>query len=279
MLTTLTETQKIYEIYRLLDHSEGVYTTIEQQAEANLFSALNRYYGPENPDINAPNQVVVESNLGVTLLVFYYKVSDIFNAVFERTSYIAKTRRDKETKSHLLDVIALTQDDATIFEPFLSDASSALFADALHAFSRQVSGAYLNQHVSGIASVETKTYVKGDKVLHDGKVYRLLADTENTDVSNGFDNADWEEISAMYYTDDKIEFVLMRPDWFNMNMATVADRSILEAVIAYIMSRWFTHVFPEEADVYMSLYDKYRRATTSNINATNRPLQRRYRQF
>lgn len=278
MINIIQEKQKIYEIYRMLEHTEGDYTAVESQATFNLFTALNLYYGaPESED--SQQQLVKE--IAVTLLVFYFTETELFDEVFKRTSYIAKTRRDKETKQHLLDVIALTADDTSIFDPYLKGASSTLFADTLQAFSRNVSGAYLHLYPSGITEVENKTYTKGDKVLFNGIAWELTgADSVTvTGVENGFDTTNWTEKDKSFYTDDKVEFVLLRPDWFNMNMAVPSDKAMFEAMVSYVMWKWFILVFPEEANTYKEEFERQKQYVVSGINSNNRPLNRRHRMF
>ena len=299
--------QKIYEVYRMLQSDASDFGAAVQMAETNLFTALSMYVGQEVPspavnihangsygatpeeqaallrslgqltmgsDPQITGTPVLNKTVDVSLVVYYYKVADLFEEVYKRTSYIARSRRDKETKTHLLDMIAMTQDDQSVFAPFLRDASSKLL-EALVAFTKQVSGAYLHENVSGIvAPVEGHTYVKGDRVLYQGIVYELTDETSTFTEGIG-----WESKEAYLYTDDKIEFVTLRPEWVNVNMAQTTDVAIFEALVAYVMARWFTLVFPEEAHFYFAEYERHYASVTRSLNSVNRPLTRRHRMF
>lgn len=253
MISEINSTQKVYEIYDLLRRADGVYSLLEKGAE-------------------------VVSEKAVQMLVFYYSQADLFEAVFGRTSYIAKSRRDKETKQHLLDVIALTRDDTSIFDPFLKDASGKVFEN-LQAFTREIEGAYLHLKPSGIvAPADGKTYTKGERILNGADVWELT-EVESEQITNGFDSANWTKKEPYILTDDKVEFITLRPEWFNFNLVTPLDTDIFEAIVSYVIFRWFTIVFPEEAAFYLEEYKRFSQAVVYNSNAHNRPLTRRHRMF
>jgi len=96
---------------------------------------------------------------------------------------------------------------------------------------------------------------------------------------NGFNTANWSLRNPCYLTDDKIEFVINRNTWFNTNSATSLDTAVFETLVTYMMARWFTFVFPEEAAFYFSEYERNKAGITHSLNSQNRPLNRRHRMF
>ena len=256
MVNQFSNTQKVY---NLLSRTDGGYSVID---------SLNAYAQAGEIAAVAPAQ----------LLVFFYTEAELLEAVLGRTAYIAKSRRDKETQQHLLDVINLTRDDMLIFDPFLKDAARKVL-ESLQAFTREIDGAYLHKQSSGImAWVEGHTYHKGAKVLNGTDVWELTG-SDSEQITNGFDSANWTLLGKYPYTDDKLEFITLRPDWFNLNLAPAVDISIYEAIINYIIYRWFTIVFPEEAAFYLAEYGRFAQDIVYNINANNRPLKRKPRMF
>jgi len=276
MVLQISETQSVYD---LLSAYIPSYKMVEQQAKADLFKALSVYVGINMAEATPEEIAAVQvETIPFELLVFFYKTEDIFEEVYKRTSYIARSRRDKETKEHLLDVISMTMDDESVFNPFLIDASVKVF-ERLAPFTREVSGAYMYKLVSGIAApVSGTTYDKGDKVLYLTKVYELTGATTQT-VGTPFDPALWTAKSDAYYTEDKLEYVTLRPDWFNMNALQGVDTAIFEALVSFIMGQWFMMVYPDEAATYLERFSTYLQSITSSINSQNRPINRTYRPF
>ena len=288
MNAQIQDTQTIYDM--LLAYAgttaEPVDYSVYYQPEINaardsFFGALAIFVGglDQNPTPEEIVKAAVETRT-VKLLVFYYTRKAIVDTVMERTAYIAKTRRDKELKTHLLDVITLTQDDdGGIFTPYLADASTQVFT-ALKAFTRAVENAHLHLVPSGILSPAVKTYVKGDMVAHANHPWKLteVDEEEVTDPGN-FSTTNWTQLPDYIYTDDKIEFIILQPDWLNQNMIPSIDTAIFEAMVSYSMYKWFLTVYPEEAGIYYQEFDRYSKQIISHVNSTNRPLNRRYRLF
>lgn len=286
MYSQTDDTQYIYDLLTsyYLSQQEGEnivqpYLPQIEEAKNKFFKSLSLYVGGMN-ETTTPEQILAATveTRQVKLTVFYYSYQTLLDTVMQRTAYIAKTRRDKETKAHLLDVIALTQDDTSIFSPFAVDSASACLG-ALEAFTKQVQNAFLYKASSGIEEVETKTYIKGDKILLDDLVYELTVDEEEvTDISS-VDLTNWTLLPDYIYTDDKIEFVTLTPEWVNTAFLPVVDSSLFEALISYMMHKWFVIVFPEEAMYYYQEYERNYKRVISAANSTNRPLQRKYRMF
>lgn len=286
MYSQTEDTQYIYDLLTAyaLSQTEGVnvvqpYLPQIEEAKNKFFKSLSLYVGGLNED-TTPEQIAAATveTRQVKLTIFYYSYQTLINTVMQRTAYIAKTRRDKDTKAHLLDVVALTSDDTSIFAPFAIDAAGACLG-ALEAFTKQVQNAFLYLATSGILPVEAKTYEKGDKMYYSGHVYELNVDNEDVADISDVDLTSWTLLPDYTYTDDKVEFITLTPEWVNTSFLPVVDSSLFEALVSYMMHKWFVIVFPEEAAYYYQEYERnYRRVITA-ANSTNRPLNRSYRWF
>jgi len=279
MINIINEKQKVYELYKLLGGGITDYSEVTRLVENSLFHALSIYVGEgatNDPDTQQADTPVLVETLDISLIVFHYKLSDLFDEVYKRTSYIAKSRRDKETKTHLLDLVAMTKDDDSIFQPFLRDASSKV-SQALSAFTKQVSGAYLHLVPAGLSDfVPDERYYKGDRIQIAGVVWECTGEAYS---ATSFDSGSWTELPSYFYTDDKVEFIIKRPDWVNANATPVADTAIFEALVSYVMARWFKIVFPEEYAAYAAEFEAQKATIASSLNSQNRVLNRRHRMF
>lgn len=288
MIAQTRDTQYIYDLLTTYALTNTPVTNVIQpylpqveDTRNSFFRALALYVGGLN-ETTTPEQIaqayVVTRE--VKLLIFYYSVEDLYEEVLKRTAYVAKSRRDKELQTHLLDVVAMTRDDKPMFDPYLADACTRAL-DSLKAFTRNVQNAFLFQQESGIPAVENKTYLKGDRVLSSGEIFELTGVDQEvvTEVENGFDTTNWTELPGYLYTNDKVEFVILQPEWYNQNMNKTADVSIFETLIHHVMYKWFTVVFPEEAAYYLQESERYAKQIISAVNTSNRPMVRKYRMF
>jgi len=286
MVAQVQDTQYIYDLLSAYVSSNNPGENIIQpylpqieEARDKFFRSLAIYVG--GIDENTTQEEIIKATVltrEIKLLIFYYTRKQIVDTVMERTAYIAKTRRDKELKTHLLDIIALTQDDDSILTPIVADASVNIMP-CIAAFTKQVQNAHLYLAPCGIpAPVVGTTYNKGDKVVLASQVWELTGALTDTVTGVTLSGA-WTLQPAYLYTDDKIEFVLLQPDWFNTNMTMPLDVAIFEAMISYIMHKWFLLVYPEEAGLYLQTFELQAKRIIFLANSTNTPLKRQYRSF
>lgn len=139
MNAVLTTQQKIYRVYQLLHNNNTVKAST--LAAQNLYNALNIFVGQITTvgQTSPANSVALDTASDVNLLIFYFERLNLFEEVLKRTSYLGK-RKGADGK-FLLDTVALTKDDLSIFDPFLKLACANLFT-SMQAFSREVNGAY-----------------------------------------------------------------------------------------------------------------------------------------
>lgn len=286
MVAQVQDTQYIYDLLSayVCSNNPGKniiepYLPQIEEARDKFFRSLAIYVGGISE--NTTQEEIIRATVltrEIKLLIFYYGRKQLVDTVMERTAYIAKTRRDKELKTHLLDVIAVTQDDDSILTPILADAS-VMIMPTIAAFTKQVQNAHLHLSPCGVSPlVSGTTYHKGDKVVFASQIWELTGADENTVTGDTLTSV-WTAQPLYMYTDDKVEFVLLQPDWFNTNMTMSVDVAIFEAMIAYMMHKWFMLVYPEEAGLYLQEFERCARRITSQANSTNAPLRRQYRMF
>lgn len=75
-----------------------------------------------------------------------------------------------------------------------------------------------------------------------------------------------------------IHYVVNKPIWVRENSVGKTDRSIFEALVAYIMYKWFSIVMPEEAEYYANEYErrltdvKYNLAFCERMSVNSHPF-------
>lgn len=94
-------------------------------------------------------------------------------------------------------------------------------------------------------------------------------------------NINWKDYSCKLLIDprDSIVFTLNYPDYFDLNMVSSIDRNIKEAIVNYIIYRWFEYVYPIDADKYYLKFEDYAHKAQLGMNSENTLLQRKYKQF
>jgi len=211
-------------------------------------------------------QQIAQGESNALFLVFCYTRGDIFEEVYKRTSYIGKSRFDKEGKN-LLDTIALTQDDSDVFESLLYNACAVAFS-YFSGFTKKHIGAYNVLSKSGIEQWHSSTaYVRDDIVLDlNGNVRICTVDTASP---NAMINTEWKQLPDYFYTDDKILFLLEKLNWFNENLTQPAGNYIFEIIINHIIYKWFEMVWTTDALIYYEAWQGYANNLGSLLNSAN----------
>lgn len=91
-------------------------------------------------------------------------------------------------------------------------------------------------------------------------------------------NADWLEHSCKLAVDprDCVVFILERPLNMDLNMISSIDRNIKEAIVNYIMFKWFEYTNVEEADKFYVKFEYYAQKAQIGMNSEVKVLQRKY---
>lgn len=216
----------------------------------------------ELPDVL---QKISSGDTSTQFLVFTYPREDIFEEVYKRTSIIGKHRTNKEGTQNMLNTLALTKDDDDIFESFLYDAAARVF-ECFTAFTKRHTGSYLCLAESGINVFdEAKAYAVDDKVVYSGKVYICINAKQ---ALTSWIASDWKELPDYFYTDNRVTYVVEYVYPFNSNYVQPIGNAIYEAIVNYIIYKWFLIVWTGgEAPIH---YNEYLR----NIDIIREDLQK-----
>ena len=104
------------------------------------------------------------------------------------------------------------------------------------------------------------------------KVYKVVKDCTS---------ADWLGSADLLASDyrDNVTFVLERTSYFDDNMIGNVDRNIKEALVNYIIWRWFEYVNVPEADKFYLKFEDYAHKAQLGMNSETKPIQRKYKLF
>lgn len=102
------------------------------------------------------------------------------------------------------------------------------------------------------------------------EVYKLLQDCTNED---------WMQYADKYEYDPRgyIVYMLLRTSRFDNNMMFATDRNIKEALINYIIYRWFEYVNDVEAEKFYYKYEDYAYKAKMGMESETKPFQRNYK--
>lgn len=117
--------------------------------------------------------------------------------------------------------------------------------------------------------VEHRTDFSNDSVFD---VYQILRDCTNEDWK---DNADKLE----YDPRGSVVFMLECCEYFDENKVFSIDRNIKEAIINYILFRWYEFVLPTEYQNYYLKFEDYAYKAKVGMNSTVKLIQRKHNTF
>jgi len=63
-----------------------------------------------------------------------------------------------------------------------------------------------------------------------------------------------------------IHYLVFQPAWVANNATIKTDKSVFEAIVAYIIFKWFLIVLPEEAELYLETCNDRLRDVKMNLN-------------
>lgn len=77
-------------------------------------------------------------------------------------------------------------------------------------------------------------------------------------------------------TDGNVQFTLQPRTWWDRNAFTRVERYIKEALVNYILWKWFEYVNPQEAQPFFDKFEDYAHKAQLGMNAENGTLERRF---
>lgn len=189
-----------------------------------------------------------------TILHLWYKLSFLSEEVQKRTAYIGKFRRTEDTK-HLLDLIAMTDDEKNMFVPFAKAAMADVF-DVLYTYiptCEKTCHWMEGRETITFTDEPTKPdppvkFKEGDYVMYNGNLYVAIKDGDSDDVSG-----------KLLPTEDYRKSIHFGIKWncsSNINAVDPLDTGIFEALVARIIYKWLEYAYPEPQELKRFL-DKY----------------------
>ena len=91
-------------------------------------------------------------------------------------------------------------------------------------------------------------------------------------------NADWLDYSCKLAVDprDCVVFILERPIHMDLNVMSSIDRNIKEALVNYIIFKWFEYTNVEEADKFFAKFEYYAEKAKIGMDSETKIRQRKY---
>ena len=220
-------------------------------------------------------------------LIFSYRVEDILDEVTKRTSYLGKMR-STDQEPYVIDRLSLTKGEGFMFSEFLEDAVTQTY-DWLRAFGRSIPmydkivlkyediKITKDDNPDGTSSaspteIKIGTYVEyhnNPSNIDDYEVYQVNA-TCTTD--------DWMDYACKLAVDPRgcIVFILERSCNMDMNLISSIDRNIKEAIVDYIIYKWFEYTNVSEAESFYDKFEKHAREAKKGMDSEKNIMQRKY---
>jgi hypothetical protein len=91
-------------------------------------------------------------------------------------------------------------------------------------------------------------------------------------------NANWKDYACKQAVDPRgcVIFILERTDHMDLNLISSIDRNIKEALINYIIYKWFEYTNVEEADKFYLKFDYHGQKAQIDMNSETKIVQRTY---
>ena len=103
-------------------------------------------------------------------------------------------------------------------------------------------------------------------------VYQVVDDCTNEDWDKHADKLEYDPRES-------IVFMLEKTDYFDENMISSVSRNIKEALVNYIIFRWFEFVNEVEAEKFYYKFEDYAYKAKQGMESETKPIQRRYKLF
>lgn len=123
-----------------------------------------------------------------------------------------------------------------------------------------------------VEPIEKNTYVEYHDNLDNLDVFDVYQ------VTAGCTNVNWMEYACKQAVDPRgcVIFILERTDHMDFNLISSIDRDIKEALINYIIYKWFEYTNVEEADKFYLKFDYHGQKAQIGMNSETKIVQRRY---
>lgn len=140
----------------------------------------------------------------------------------------------------------------------------------------EIVGITLTASVEIVSPLNTYNMSVGDFVEYH-KDLQNLSDTELYRVTHDCNNTDWKLNSTLLNADIRgsITFQLAQPKFFDVNAISKVNRNIKEALLNYIIYRWYEYVKSDEAEAFYKKFEAYAHQAKISMNAEVSPMMRK----
>lgn len=123
-----------------------------------------------------------------------------------------------------------------------------------------------------VTPIKSKAYVEYYDNLDNLDIYDVYQ------VTVECTNANWKDYACKQAVDPRgcVIFILERTDHMDLNLISSIDRNIKEALINYIIYKWFEYTNTEEADKFYLKYDYHGQKAQIGMNSETKIVQRTY---
>lgn len=195
------------------------------------------------------------------------------NASVEHTLVLHTTLNEKPVtktieyvKSHSIDAGSL----------WLFEAEAIPFEFIEDGYEHKIDYAELDVFVTvspvDVKPIKKDTYVEYHTDFSDDSVFDVYQTNVNCTTAN------WKDYSCKLAIDprDKIVFILENSCNMDMNLMSSIDRNIKEALVNYIIWRWFEYTNPQEADRFYVKFEVYASEAKNGMDSEREIMQRTY---
>jgi hypothetical protein len=93
--------------------------------------------------------------------------------------------------------------------------------------------------------------------------------------------SNWKDYACKLAVDPRgcIVYILEHSCNMDMNLMSSIDRNIKEALVNYIIYKWFEYTNPQEAQIFYLKYEDYGREAKIGMDSEKKILQRNYKLF
>ena len=158
------------------------------------------------------------------------------------------------------------------------DIKENVFGEQIETMERVIGATVVKYSLMPKSQPKPETWKAGSYVEVAGEepaLYKVLQDVPN--VADLHDNRLFEPLDK-----DEREAVVYRInilDWMDENAFKGVEVAIFEALVNFVMYKWFLFVAPEHADIYNTAYENNLIQIKNRINAQKKPVNRKYHLF
>lgn len=211
--------------------------------------------------------------VGHSPIVLTNDSGESINASVEHTLVLHTTLNDKPVTKTIEYVKSNSVDAGS---SWLFEAEEIPFEFTEDGYEHKIDYAELDVFVT-VSPVEVKpikkdTYVEYHTDFSDDSVFDVYQ------VNASCTNADWLDYACKLAVDPRgcVIFILERSCNMDMNMISSIDRNIKEAIVDFIIYKWFEYTNVSESEAFYNKFEFYAREAKNGMDSEKNIMQRKY---